>query len=338
MKPIIINFPKSIHIDNYGRINISGIEDDNFINIDGLDYIASFIYDKENKPIRGGGNSFVLKLNSPYPDELGDDDLPAEAVIKICKNSLKSTSSYDLQRIARFDNETKALINLKDSSQNIIKILSFGKIKVEKHINTKVGSRIIVDEYLFYVIEYATDTLSSFLSQNIDLEIADKIDLCYSILNGLNELQIKGYYHRDIKADNILFVNGEWKISDLGLADNQNDDKKIDVQNEKIGPYGWLSPEVMNKVLTENKKHIVPPFDCIIDFKSDFFQIGKLFWFIFQGNLPIGNIKAEDFRINDNDLFQIILWLLQYNKENRPSKVDEVNGKLVAVQQKYINS
>lgn len=338
MKPTIINFPKSINIGNYGRISISGIEEENFINIDGLDYIVSFLYDKENKPIKGGGNSLILKLNSPYPDELDDDELPAEAVIKICKNSLNSKSDYDLQRIARFDYETKALIDLKDSSLNIIKILSFGKIKIDKNINTKTGNRIIEDQYLFYVIEYATNTLSSFLTERTNLTIVDKIDLCYSLLNGLNELQIKGYYHRDIKADNILFVNGQWKISDLGLAANQNDDKKIDVENEKIGPYGWLSPEVMNKVLTENKIHIAPPFDCVIDFKSDFFQIGKLFWYIFQGNLPIGNIKEEDFRINDNELFQIIFWLLQYNKENRPSKVEEVNGKLVAVQQKYINS
>lgn len=338
MKATNINFPKAMSIDSYGKINISGIEDENFINIEGLDYIVSFIYDKNNKLVKGGGNSLVLKLNSPYPDELGDDELPAEAVIKICKNSLKSTSDYDRQRIERFRYETKALIDLKDSSINIIKILAHGKLRIDKNIVNKFGSKIIDDEYLFYVIEYATNTLSSFLTERTNLTMIDKIDLCYSLLNGLNELQKKGYYHRDIKADNILFVNGEWKICDLGLSANQNDDKKIDVENEKIGPYGWLSPEVMNKVLTENKAHINPPYDCIIDFKSDFFQLGKLFWYIFQGNLPIGNIKNEDFRVNDNDLFQIIFWLLQYNKENRPKKVEDVSTMLTQAQQKYINS
>lgn len=339
MKSVKINFPKSIFIDNFGRISISGIEDENYINIDGLDYVVSFIFDEQQKPVRGGGNSMILKLNSPYPDELDDDDeLPVEAVIKICKNSLFSNSEYDRQRVSRFEYETKALIDLKESSINVIKILAHGKLCIDKNIVNKSGSKLINDEYLFYVVEYATDTLSSFLIRRQNLNIIDKIDLCYSILNGLSELQKKGYYHRDIKADNILFVNGEWKICDLGLSANQNDDKKIDVENEKIGPYGWLSPEVMNKVLTENKVHINPPYDCVIDFKSDYFQLGKLFWYIFQGNLPIGNIKNEDFRVNDNDLFEIIFSLLQYNKDNRPKKVEDVSDNLTAVQQKYINS
>lgn len=336
MKPITVNFPSTIFLDYYSRINLSGIEDDSYINIDGLDYIVSFIIKEDGKPLRGGGNSLILKLNSPHPDELGDEELPAEAIMKICKYPLSTKNEQDLQRIERFKYEIKSLIDLKDKSQNVIQLLSHGKIKIGKQVNTRQGQKISKDEYLFYVLDYAEYTLPSFLKNNDKLSMVDKIDLCYEILNGLNELQQKGYYHRDIKADNILFVNGEWKISDLGLSANQNDDKSLDLENEKIGPYGWLSPEVMNKVLTENKPHVAPPFDCVIDLHSDFFQVGKLFWYIFQGNLPIGNLRNDDFRANDGDLFEIILWLLQYDKKRRPKNVEEVNAKLLPIQEKYL--
>jgi serine/threonine protein kinase len=337
MDRTIVNFPSKLYIDNFGRIVLSGLEDDNSINIDGIDYTISFIYDDKGKQIKGG-NSIILKLNSPNLEDSGDEDLPAEGVMKICKFPLSSRNDLEKQRIDRFNYEIGALLDLKDRDNNVIEIKAFGIINIGKQVINKYGKEFYKEEYLYYVIDYAEYTLPAFLKQYSEMSMFDKIDLCYGILNGIRKLRRKGYYHRDIKADNILFVKGEWKISDLGLADNQNDDVNLDLQNEKIGSYGWLSPEVMNKVLTENKAHIQPPLDCEIDFRSDIFQIGKLFWFIFQGNLPIGNIKPNDFRGNDDELFEILLWLLQYDKQRRPKTVKEINDRLIPIQKKYLNS
>lgn len=46
--------------------------------------------------------------------------------------------------------------------------------------------------------------------------------------------------------------------------------------------------------------------------------MGKLFWYIFQANLPEGLIDKNDFLINDDEIFVIISNMLQYNKDRRP--------------------
>lgn len=75
------------------------------------------------------------------------------------------------------------------------------------------------------------------------------------IAYGIKNLDSLGFYHRDIKPDNILIFNdNQWRISDLGLVAKRDED--IDRPNEFIGPKGWISPEAMNKYLVKkpNKK------------------------------------------------------------------------------------
>ena len=125
----------------------------------------------------------------------------------------------------------------------------------------------------------------------------------------------------------------EFKVGDLGLVDFQNKDSEIDSPNEKIGPYGWLAPEATNKMLTF-KKHIGFVYDCKIDKKSDVFQLGKLFWYIFQGNLPIGQIVNDDFKMRDKEIFQIIFEMLRYEKNGRPS-INRIEEKFEPLKLKY---
>jgi len=57
--------------------------------------------------------------------------------------------------------------------------------------------------------------------------------------------------------------------------------------------------------------------DCFIDSQSDVFQLGKLGWYIFNGNLPVGQILPDDFIPKDENLFKIIFNSLQYSKRRR---------------------
>jgi serine/threonine protein kinase len=329
-----LKFPSKIFINSWDNLVLSDNVSANSLNIGGFDYVLSYFY-SEGKIVKGGGNSFILQLNSATPNELSDDDLPAEALIKICKYPNSSSGKFDIQRIDRFKFEVSVLNTLKNrDAENIIQILESGVCSINKEYYYKGDLRSAENEYYFYVMELADCNLQQFLRKN-ELSVLDKLDLCYSILNGLKNLQNSGFYHRDIKHENILFVDGIWKISDLGLAEKQDHDKSLDVKNEKIGPYGWLSPEVMNKVLTEDLNYIYPRFDCSIDFQSDLFQLGKLFWYIFQENLPIGNIDYTDFRNGDIEIYEIILSLLQYSKERRPKLAQEVASKLEPIVQKY---
>ncbi|MBK6331109.1 MAG: protein kinase [Bacteroidetes bacterium] len=115
-----------------------------------------------------------------------------------------------------------------------------------------------------------------------------------------------------MKPDNILFVNGNWKIADLGLVDGRQLDYEI-LDYNIVGPRGWLSPEAMNKYLTENKSFKYK-FDILIDSQSDIFQLGKLFWYIFQHNAPIGSVKMSDFKNEFSEIYPILKTMLNHNK------------------------
>ena len=125
-----------------------------------------------------------------------------------------------------------------------------------------------------------------------------------------------GFYHRDLKPDNIFIVDKTWKIGDLGLIASRDQDYNIDLPNELIGPKGWFCPEAMNKYLTENIEFPIS-FDCNIDHQSDIFQLGKIFWYIFQGNAPIGSIKRNDFKIKDERIYEIIRRMINHSKAKR---------------------
>jgi serine/threonine protein kinase len=170
----------------------------------------------------------------------------------------------------------------------------------------------------YYVMEKADYDLTQYLDKE-DVSDQQRLLLCTDILNGIKQLHTNEIYHRDIKPDNILFVKKSWKIGDLGLIANRNSEFEIKEVGEKIGPIGWLSPEATNKYLNEGdgklNKH---GFDCQIDEYSDVFQLGKLFWYIFQGNIPLGQIDRADFKLADNEIFEIIFEMLKHSK-NRPT-------------------
>jgi serine/threonine protein kinase len=247
-----------------------------------------------------GGNSSVFKLIDPNNQ--------TEYAIKFLKFPSNSSHPFNIKQNIRFDDEINALKEAKDKGfENVVEFLFDGTKKIGENI------------FKYYVMEKADSDLSSFLSNNTIPE-NQKLVLCYEISNGITQLHSMDIYHRDIKPDNIFIVtkNGKniWKIGDLGLSVKRGKDlSKIEFR-EKIGPYGWLSPEVTNKVLCEGttKSKL---FDCVIDEKSDIFQMGKLFWFVFQGNIPVGQIRYSDFLVKNRDVYSLITNMLQYKKTRR---------------------
>ena len=154
--------------------------------------------------------------------------------------------------------------------------------------------------------------------------MSGKLNLCIDIAKGLKELYDLGYYHRDLKPDNIFMFGDVWKIGDLGLVarrDSENNDNSYKI----IGPKGWLSPESMNRYLTQEKDR---RYDCKIDHQSDVFQLGKIFWFIIQGNVPIGCIKYTDYYGGDESIYALIHYMLNHSKERRVKDISIVINEL----------
>lgn len=233
----------------------------------------------------------------------------SEKVMKICK----ARKNFPSKMARRFVREIDALKKAKASKiSRVIDFLFDGAIKIG------------TNSYRYYVMERADCNLRDFLENNT-LDVDERYMLCVNLLQGLKELHDIDVYHRDIKPENVLFVDNYLKIADLGLIAYRKDDNPIDKKGDKIGPFGWHSPEVMNKVYNEGVESEFS-YDCDIDEKSDIFQLGKLYWYIFQGNLPIGQVIRTDFKRNLDNVFEIIFRMTQYSKDRRSVLADVETG------------
>lgn len=315
---MFFKFPNFIKIDyknNIDKIDFVSPQN-NFITINSTDYIFKKLSEEGNK----GGNSIILKLYSNIElhdneDYIDLDNEKPDLIIKILKFNFKKLAGIPNYKKThkRFLNEIQALNICKTPfSQNVIKIYNNGECVIDKK------------HFLFYTMEYAESDLKDFIEENKpDFDFERKVIFCKEILEGFKELNKNKLYHRDIKPDNIFMVNGKWKIGDLGLVNGRHLEYNFIETANFIGPRGWVSPEVMNKYLTEDKNFNYD-YDCEIDHQSDIFQLGKLFWYIFQHNAPIGSVKLSDFNNEFSDVYPILKTMLNHNKKRRYKEVDEI--------------
>ncbi|MEX1014184.1 MAG: protein kinase family protein [Candidatus Paceibacterota bacterium] len=296
----------------------------NIIEHDGDTYILRFLNSETDQ--QKGGNSSVYELVDP------NGNLPNSA-IKISKvyKPYRTANKKIKRRYGRFINEIDALKKAKEIGLNhVVEIIFDGIIEIQGKT------------FPYFVMEKADTDLGSFLINN-ELDEQERVFFMVQIFDAIQQLHSLGIYHRDIKPDNIfVFYQNEeeseeskfvWKIGDLGLIKLR--EKEFDGVGEKIGPFGFISPEVMNKVLTEKKKI---GFDCNIDGSSDVFQLGLLFWFIIQNNVPLGQITKDDFIAdikNKESFFKIIFQMLQHSKDRRIS-MDDLEDELSGIKKEYV--
>ncbi len=268
------------------------------------EFRVKYLSDSVSYQNQKGGNSSIFLL----VDLQGEVE---DKVIKFCNCDIIRQSNSN--RYRRFKREITALeIANKNKLHNVVKIFDHGNEDIE-------GKKIP-----FYIMEKAETDLTCFITEGglID-DTQSKVKLCIDLIKAIQQLHENGIYHRDLKPDNILlFKSGDWKICDLGLVSFRDEDE-LSWESGLIGPKGWITPEAANRFYTyENESEFL--FDTEIDDLSDIFQLGKLFWFIFQSNIPIGRVKRENFRINDDQIYGLLIWMLSHLKRNRPSltKID----------------
>lgn len=304
-------------IDNVKTFNLINLNTPklNQIQIDSTDYFFTYL-DASGK--NKGGNSIILKLYEAQ--NINADDPVYEEPDLILKIHKYKKQRFPDKSQKRFEREVQALYKCKEKKfENVILIEHSGDCKIY-NCETKE-----YDTYLYYTMEFAPYDLKSFMEKNHkNLTVEKKINLCIELAKGLKELMVLKLYHRDIKPDNI-FMNslGNWKIGDLGLVDDRNSNFQLDKIAEPIGPRGWMSPESMNKYLTEKKGYFFN-FPCEIDHQSDIFQLGKVYWYIFQHNAPIGCIKEKDFLLKVGRVYPIIKTMLNHSKRKRYKDIDDV--------------
>lgn len=290
------------------------VAENNIFLINGEEY---FLEPIDIAEARQGGNSSVFR--AVHPD--GNDSY----VVKFCRYPLDSTYPRDRRRIRRFEREIEALHLARNSveSRCVVPIVQDGIFRVVSDSRGRAPLK-------YYVMESADSDLAKYLEDN-ELTLPQKILLCDELLKILKGLHALGIYHRDIKPENILMVGGRPLFGDLGLIAFREIDQDIDEFAEKVGPIGYLSPEATNKGLGLRTKASFT-FDCVIDDKSDIFQLGQVFWLVLQDEVPTGHLIVGDLRFDAGAavLESVIRPMLQYGKQRRAS-VEEVETALQPV-------
>ncbi|MCQ2351915.1 MAG: protein kinase [Victivallaceae bacterium] len=180
---------------------------------------------------------------------LAEDEIGARVAIKIVPNG----GRYSEREIA-------GLRHYRDCNHpNLLKI---------RHIE-------ITPEYVIYTMDaaddlhrgqgkYLPDTLANRLRLRKRLDGTEIETMLAGILPGLEELHGKNLVHRDIKPDNILYVNGRPTLADAGLIVPAG-------QGSLVGTPGFLSPRLLaGKARAETQ--------------DDFYALGKVIYCALTGN------------------------------------------------------
>ena len=106
--------------------------------------------------------------------------------------------------------------------------------------------------YFYYVMELADDTvtgqeisperytpktLSHVLSKRSRLPFDESLEIGMTLSKGLSFLHQHGLVHRDVKPSNVIFVNGQPKLADIGLIADMKDPRSF------VGTEGYIPPE-----------------------------------------------------------------------------------------------
>lgn len=144
--------------------------------------------------------------------------------------------------------------------------------------------------------------------------------LIHSIALILDPVWRKKYVHRDLKPENIrVRDNGNPVVLDFGIA-RALDEKSITLVGQPLS-YKFASPEQF-----DGKK-------ALISYRTDFFCLGIIAYYLFTNNLPFGNtygeietfFKNEELKVESgNDLIDNFCnTVFKKNPSERPRKIED---------------
>lgn len=153
----------------------------------------------------------------------------------------------------------------------------------------------IDDNSFCTVLEYCNgQDLDLYLKSNQTLGERESKSIISQIFSGLAYLseQKRPIIHYDLKPGNILFHNGEVKITDFGLSKVlEEDQESVELTSQGAGTYWYLPPECFE--INGNQ----PP---KISSKVDVWSAGVILYQMLYGKKPFGNNLSQQKILSDN--------------------------------------
>jgi serine/threonine protein kinase len=169
-----------------------------------------------------------------------------------------SPSYAENERITkRFIKEAKTAAKLDHT--NIVHIYDVGKHK----------------EYNYIAMEYLAGNLKDKIDKSGGLKPKEALTIVKEVAKALSYAHDKGYIHRDIKPDNIMFrKDGAVVLVDFGIvkAINEEEQTKLTRTGMSIGTPKYMSPEQL-----QARK---------LDERSDIYSLGIVFYEMLTGKAP----------------------------------------------------
>lgn len=142
---------------------------------------------------------------------------------KIIKNLGDGTFGSVSKAVIKDTGEIVAIKKMKKKFFSWEECLDLREIKVLRkytHPNiVRLKEVIRANDELHLVFEFCEKNIVQMMSELLTPLSEHQIkDIMRQILTGLAELHKKGFFHRDMKPDNILLSEGVYKIADFGLA------------------------------------------------------------------------------------------------------------------------
>jgi len=160
------------------------------------------------------------------------------------------------------EREIRGLQNYKDCDhQNLLKIRH-----IEINDDGVFCTMDAADDLNHGVGEYLPDTLANRLNKYGRLDGKEISAMLDELLSALEELHKHGLVHRDIKPDNILWVNGRATLADAGLIASTG-------QHTLVGTPGFVSPRLLAS-------------GGVAETSDDFYALSKVIYCALTGLAP----------------------------------------------------
>ncbi|CAB4433706.1 unnamed protein product [Rhizophagus irregularis] len=168
------------------------------------------------------------------------------------------------------------------------------ELKAQKEVNFHINILQIygiskLDDQYSLVLEYADGgSLYSYLKKSFTkLEWDDKYCLALQLANAIEYIHNEGIIHYNLHAQNVLIHKNIIKIADFGLFKRVNEISNY--SNKVLDFLPYLDPKNFNDAF--NIKYESQPH--IMNFKSDIYSIGVLFWLLSSGRRPFYDVGTQ---------------------------------------------